>query len=191
MKDSPGLTKTNSLRLLKLESVILESLRMYTCASGVRAAERDTTITDIKGTKYNIRKGDWINGAYFVVHKDERFFDNPETFKWDRFLGHIEENAINEDGRMFSREVLPRNFFAFGGGQQQCPGRKLALMTIKNVVSRFLLDFEQVELATQEKGCSSPLTPNPVCKADHSIYGVGMFRPSEDVRVRIKTKKQQ
>ena len=130
-------------------------------------------------------------GSIFCRHKDERFFDNPETFKWDRFLGHIEENAINEDGRMFSREVLPRNFFAFGGGQQQCPGRKLALMTIKNVVSRFLLDFEQVELATQEKGCSSPLTPIPVCKADHSIYGVGMFRPSEDVRVRIKTKKQQ
>lgn len=61
---------------------------MYTSASGVRAAKKDITITTAKGAKYNIRKGDWINGAYFLVHKDERFFEDPDEFEWDRLLGH-------------------------------------------------------------------------------------------------------
>lgn len=182
-----GLTQIDSLKLIKLESVILESLRMYTSASGVRSAVRDTTITTAKGTKYNIRKGDWINGAYFLVHKDERFFENPNEFKWDRFLGHVERNASfdKESGSLLSHEAIPKNFFAFGGGAQQCPGRKLAFMTIKSVIVWLLTDLK-LDLVSGKTGEVDRETLSPVCGANQSVYGVGMFRPMNDVRVRAQ-----
>lgn len=54
-------------------------------------------------------------------------------------------------------------------------------MTIKNVIVRLLLDLK-VDLlpdkARKDNGSSFL-----VCKADHSIYGVGMFKPTKDVRI--------
>jgi cytochrome P450 len=114
-------------RLRYTEWVVRESMRLYPPAPGIgREAIHDCEIAG-----YPIRKGTQIALLQWVVHRDPRWFDAPETFKpqrWDNDLA----------------KRLPRcAYFPFGDGPRICIGQQFATMeailTLATIAQRFRL----------------------------------------------------
>jgi cytochrome P450 len=94
------------------EAVINESLRLYPPAyvMGREATE------DLRLGEYRVPRGMLILMSQWVMHRDVRYFDAPESFRPERWLDGLQKQ-------------LPRfAFFAFGGGPRLCIGNQFAMM---------------------------------------------------------------
>ncbi len=119
------------------ERVLKESMRLYPPAwtTGREAA------ADFEVGGYRVPKGSQILMSQWVVHRDPRWFPNPEAFDPDRW----------EPARA---RALPRfAYFPFGGGPRVCIGQHFAMMEavlmLAVVLQRFrveLLPGERLEL---------------------------------------------
>lgn len=77
----------------------------------------------------------------FALHRDERYFPNPDAFDPERF---------NETNKL----SFPSGaYMPFGSGRRNCIGSRFALLEIKIVLIRILRKFEIVPIAA---------TPNPI-----------------------------
>jgi cytochrome P450 len=93
-------------------NVVTESLRLYPPAWGMARL----AIEDVEIGGYLIPKGCGVSLAQWIVHRDPRWFDSPETFHPERWEGDLMKR-------------LPRfAYFPFGGGPRQCIGSNFALM---------------------------------------------------------------
>jgi cytochrome P450 len=111
------------------ERVLKEAMRLYPPAwtTGREAGD------DVEVGGYVIPKGAQILVSQWVVHRDPRWFPNPEGFDPDRFAP---ERAGD----------LPRfAYFPFGGGPRTCIGNHFALMEatliLALIVQRFRLEL--------------------------------------------------
>lgn len=95
-----------------LISVFTESLRLYPPAwAVVRRA-----ISDYKLDKYIVPAGADILMSQYVIHRDKRFYADPNAFKPERWSEEFRKN-------------LPQYaFFPFGGGPRRCIGEGFAWM---------------------------------------------------------------
>ncbi len=106
------------------ERVITEALRLYPPASDIHREPVDSV--DIRG--YRIDRGATISMPPWVVHRDPRWYDDPEVFAPDRWT----------DG---FRSELPRlAYFPFGAGPRRCIGDRFALMEAKCVLASLYQD---------------------------------------------------
>jgi len=122
-------TAADVSRLPYAERVLKESMRLLPPAwtTGREALED----VDINGV--HIPKGAQILISQWVVHRDPRFFPNPEGFDPDRWLP---ERA----------KSIPRYaYFPFGGGPRVCIGNHFALMEATLVMAAIMQRFH-VEL---------------------------------------------
>ncbi|MGA9527203.1 MAG: cytochrome P450 [Terriglobales bacterium] len=104
ISDLPSLTFT--------ESVIKESMRLYPPAWAV--ARQVTKDFELGG--YRIPAGANVVMSQWVMHRDARFFSNPEQFDPRRW-------------RTEECQKLPKfSYFPFGGGPRQCVGNAFAMM---------------------------------------------------------------
>ncbi len=96
-------------RLPYTSAVFAETLRLYPSASafGRRALER----CELGG--YTIEAGAGIVISPYVIHRNPRYFPEPETFRPERFLG--------EERPEFA-------YLPFGGGARRCIGEAFARM---------------------------------------------------------------
>ena len=94
------------------EMVLKESMRLYPPAWILgRELTRDCTIGD-----YRLTRGTTIYLSQWVMHRDPRFFDNPEQFLPERWADNLEQH-------------LPRcAYFPFGAGPRVCIGKAFAMM---------------------------------------------------------------
>src|SRR5262249_12656500 len=94
------------------------------CFLYVREAVEDV---DIGG--YPIRRGSWVVISPYIVHRDPRYFRDPEAFDPDRFApGRADE--------------IPRHaYLPFGAGPRICIGSALAIMEIVLVAATVLQRF--------------------------------------------------
>ncbi|HLL99652.1 MAG TPA: cytochrome P450 [Pyrinomonadaceae bacterium] len=101
-------------RLKYTEAVLAEAMRLFppAWALGRLAVEEH----EIGG--YRIPKGSLIIASMFVLQRDERFWDEAEKFRPERWL---KENAVKEAGQRFV-------YFPFGGGVRRCIGEQFAWM---------------------------------------------------------------
>jgi cytochrome P450 len=98
-------------RLAYLDAAIAETLRLYPAAYLMgREALRDVMIG-----AYPIARGATVLMSPYVIQRDPRFFDQPDAFLPERWLG----------GRL-ARELPRFAYFPFGGGQRQCIGSSFA-----------------------------------------------------------------
>lgn len=108
-------------------AVLHETLRMYPPIWGFgRSAVRDTVLGP-----YSIPAGTTIFASQWVLHRDRRYFDDPEAFNPDRW-----------EGGLASR--LPRcAFMPFGAGPRRCLGSTFAVLeaviALATVCARFEL----------------------------------------------------
>lgn len=112
-------------RLRYLDAVLHEALRLYPSAWGFsRLAAEDCEIGG-----FRIGAGTSILMSPWVTHRDPRFFDDPETFRPERW-----EEGLS--GR------LPRfAYFPFGGGPRVCIGAQFGMMEAALLLATLLQRF--------------------------------------------------
>lgn len=96
------------------EAILAESMRLFPPAWGNGRLVMQKH--EIAG--YKIPEKSLILMSMYVLHRDERFWEDAESFKPERFLP---ENAIKEAGNKFI-------YFPFGGGVRRCIGEQFAWM---------------------------------------------------------------
>jgi cytochrome P450 len=102
--DIPNLTYTNQ--------IIQESMRLFP-AAWVIGREAIETI-DIGGKV--ISKGDTLLMSQYAMHRNPKYFENPDQFKPERF------------DLDFLKTIPSYAYFPFGGGPRVCIGNNFALM---------------------------------------------------------------
>jgi cytochrome P450 len=112
------------------EMVVRESMRLYPPAPGVAREP----IEDVRIGGYVVPRGSLLSVNTFAMHRDRRFFDDPERFDPGRFAAGWEEH-------------IPRYaFLPFGGGPRVCIGNGFAMMEARlilaAVVRRWRLSLE-------------------------------------------------
>ena len=112
-------------RLKYADAVITETLRLYPTAWVIaREALRDTTIGGQR-----VPKGTSVLIIGWAMHRDPRFFEDPDDFRPERWLSGLAER-------------LPRlAYLPFGGGQRVCIGSSFAQMEGTLVLSTLAQRF--------------------------------------------------
>lgn len=124
-----GMMDSNGLhRLRKVRNAILEANRLYPPIWTLgRVAVRDTFIGG-----FPISSGSSIMISPWVIHRDPRFFDEPDSFSPDRWS-------------KTRTSPSPSAYIPFGMGHRSCVGeplaKEIALATVATVMSRWRLEL--------------------------------------------------
>jgi cytochrome P450 len=125
-------------RLRYTEMAVRESMRLYPAAGflyGRQATE------DVHLAGYTLRRGSWVFISPYVVHRDAKYFKDPEVFDPERFA----------PGRV--AEIPPYAYLPFGGGPRTCIGNGFAMMEIilaaATILQTFRLVLDQGEATAQ------------------------------------------
>jgi cytochrome P450 len=120
---------TDLPRLKYAGMAVTESMRLYPPAYAIgRQAARATEIAG-----HAVASGDIFIAPAGVVHRDRRWFEEPEAFRPERWAGDLAQR-------------LPRfAYFPFGGGPRQCIGNSFAQMEavliLATIAQRFRLSL--------------------------------------------------
>ena len=107
---SPTVADIPQLRYTDM--VVKESMRLY---PPVAIFGREAAV-DCQIGGYSVPKGCTITISQWVTHRDPRYFEDPETFKPERWVDDLEKQ-------------LPRGvYIPFGDGPRVCIGKGFALM---------------------------------------------------------------
>jgi cytochrome P450 len=118
-------TSDDMRNLVYCDAVIKEALRCYPVAwVFIRAATEDVELNG-----YALPKGTMVWISPWVLHRDARWFDDPQAFKPERWL-----DAKNKQPHRYA-------YLPFGGGPRVCIGNGFAMMEgvllLAQIVQRF------------------------------------------------------
>jgi cytochrome P450 len=116
-------------RLKYTESVLMESMRIYPPAWAI--GREPTTSCELGGYPLLPRTAIFI--IPWVLHRDPRYFDEPERFRPERWMGNL------------SRELPRFAYMPFGGGPRICIGQRFAMneaiLILTTIAQRFSADW--------------------------------------------------
>lgn len=105
-----GFVAADCDRMSYTKRVVLEALRLYPPGWFVGR----TALADVRLGGYAVPKGTAVVMSQYVMHRDPRFYDEPERFKPERWEGDFLER-------------LPRGaYFPFSAGDRHCIGEGFA-----------------------------------------------------------------
>ncbi len=108
--------------------VVAESLRLYPPAWNIpREAVQACEIAGVP-----VRPGDTLFMSQWVVHRDPRFYDQPEAFLPERWEGDL------------LKRLPTYAYFPFGGGPRMCIGNRFAQMEAVLLVAAIAQRFQLV-----------------------------------------------
>lgn len=126
------------------EAFLKEVLRLYPPAWVFdRSATKDVTLNGV-----SIKRGSTLYISPYVVHRDERWFEDAETFRPERF---IKDSGLDNWPR---KAYLP-----FGGGARTCIGAAFAMSETKVVLKTIFdsLEIERVDSAPLQHNAGATL----------------------------------
>lgn len=132
-------------------AVVQESMRLYPPAPAVsRMPLHDDVIGGFK-----IKAGSLLSCVPAIIHRDARFWKDPDTFDPERFIG---ENQ---------KHIYPFSYFPFGAGPRICVGESFALIEAQLVMATLVQRFS-VRLDEKAK-----VVPNPLVtlRPKHGLMG--------------------
>jgi cytochrome P450 len=131
--DAPTLEDLDAMNYT--DRVIQESLRMYPPAWSlfVRQALEPFTIGD-----HTFKEGQLIYISPWVVHHDERWWEDPYTFDPSRFLGDWKADRPSYA------------FMPFGGGPRVCLASHMAEMEAETILATIVKHFK-IELSEPDQ----------------------------------------
>ena len=136
------------------DAVVKEAMRLYPPITDI--SRQATADCEVGG--YSIPKGTTLIASQWVMHRDPRYFDQPGTFKPERWLDGLEKR-------------LPKGvYFPFGGGPRICIGNGFAQMESVLITAAIAQAFK-LELA-----------PNQTIEPQASIA----LRPKHGIQVVLK-----
>lgn len=105
-----GFAAADCDRMSYAKRVVLEALRLYPPGWFVGRA----ALAEVRLGGYAVPKGTVVMMSQYVMHRDARFFEEPERFKPERWEGDFQER-------------LPRgSYFPFSAGDRHCIGEGFA-----------------------------------------------------------------
>ncbi|MBT8492739.1 MAG: cytochrome P450 [Deltaproteobacteria bacterium] len=147
-QEPPTFAATKELRYT--EAVVREAMRIY---PPVWVIERQA-IDDDRIGGIEIPAGTLVSIAPWTLHRDARWFPEPEKFRPERFLDGTDERH--------RYAYLP-----FGGGPPTCIGNAFAMMEAKLIVAQTVRDFD-VDIVPGQRVTPKPgvtLRPSPGIRA--------------------------
>ncbi|XP_054110034.1 24-hydroxycholesterol 7-alpha-hydroxylase isoform X2 [Callithrix jacchus] len=143
-------------KLLLIKWCVLETIRLR--APGVITRK---VVEPVEILNYIIPPGDLLMLSPFWLHRNPKYFPEPELFKPERWeKANLEKHCFLDC------------FMAFGGGKFQCPGRWFALLEIQMCIILILYKYD----------CSL-LDPLP---QQSSLHLVGVPQPEGECRIEYK-----
>ncbi|XP_076779519.1 cytochrome P450 3A13 [Arvicanthis niloticus] len=138
------------LQMEYLDMVVNETLRLYPIAGRLeRVCKKDVEINGV-----SIPKGTVVMVPTFALHKDPKYWSEPEEFRPERF------SKTNQDS------INPYTYLPFGNGPRNCIGMRFALMNMKVALVRVLQNFcfqpckeTQIPLKLNKQGLLQPEKP--------------------------------
>ncbi len=146
-------TLTDLPQLPYTEWIILESMRLY---PPVWAIPR-TVAQDCEIAGYRVKAGNGLVASQWIVHRDPRWFSNPETFNPDRWAND------------FAKRLPSGAYFPFGGGSRICIGKAFAMMEARLLLATIAQAY-QITLIQEE-----PIEP----------WASLTLRPKQEIKVRL------
>lgn len=142
-------------KLIYTNQILKESLRLYPPNRSIaREAINDCQIGDTF-----VPAGSQVVLPQWVVHRDERFFNSPESFQPERWT------------REFEKNLHKYAYFPFGGGARKCIGSSFAIMEAVLILTTIAQKF-QITLDSKEK-----IEPIPVI----------LLRPKTELKTTLKS----
>jgi cytochrome P450 len=136
------------------EMVVRETMRLYPPAAGFAREP----IEDVRIGTYDVPRGSLVTVNTYALHRDPRFFDDPDRFDPERFSAGWEER-------------IPRYaFLPFGGGPRVCIGNGFAMMETRLIV------------ATVVQHCHLSLEPGQEIAPMQLVT----VRPKHGIRMRLR-----
>uniref|UniRef100_A0A6J0UDA3 Lanosterol 14-alpha demethylase n=1 Tax=Pogona vitticeps TaxID=103695 RepID=A0A6J0UDA3_9SAUR len=125
-KDNIRVSEDDLKSLQFIKWCILEAIRLRAPGAIVKKVINPIVVQNVV-----IPAGDLLTMSPYWVHRNLKYFPEPNKFKPDRWKeANLEKNTFLE------------SFVAFGGGTHQCPGRWFAIMEIHMLVVLLLLKYE-------------------------------------------------
>lgn len=150
------ISKEDFGKLPYLKAVIDETLRLY--PSGYVLGREVKTNNYYLGDLH-LKKGAWLLVPVFSIHRNPKWYANPETFFPDRWLGDL-------------KKELPKNgFMPFGAGKRLCIGEHFARNELMTLLATIYQNYETYTL---------PGKPEP------QIFAAVTLRPDRDVFVGLR-----
>lgn len=129
------------------ERVLTETMRLYPPAYHLPRQTTEPVVFD----GYRVPEGERVNLEVLGVHRDDRFYDDPEQFRPRRWTGD-------------RRQTLHDFAYApFGAGPRHCIGRQAAKLIAKLALVVIGRQFEATYLGATEDG-------HPVTSAEMALY---------------------
>jgi cytochrome P450 len=121
-------------RLEYVERILKESMRLYPLYPTIgRLVKQDC---ELNGEP--LAAGSAISISVWAMHRDARYFSDPDRFDPDRWTDALER-------------ALPKlAFFPFGGGPRQCPFKSYGMLEMTLVLATISQRF-RIELAPEER----------------------------------------
>lgn len=126
------------------EMIVKEAMRLYPPVWLLIRQAKD----DVELGGHRVRPGEMVMIAPYIVHRDPRYYDEPETFRPERF-------TPDSSGQPLEKRLPRFAYFPFGGGPRICLGNGFAMLeatlvlaTIAQTFKLELLPGQRVEPAT-------------------------------------------
>ena len=189
----PDYEDIKKMKYLRL--VIAETLRMYPQPPLlIRRCRTEDQLPPGAGREATVIRGMDIFIAIYNLHRDERFWPQPDTFDPERFTrpytnpdvpGWSGFDPAKWEGKLYPNEIASDfAYLPFGGGARKCVGDEFATLeasvTLAMVLRRFSFEFDtdffegKDDISTNPKGLEHPVG----CRTGatiHTRYGLNML----------------
>ena len=158
MEDGQRFTKAGLAKMIKTDSVIRESLRLWSGTWGLgRKVVAKNGVTSANGSF--LPYGAHIGVSQYGLHRYQGNYDDPNTFDPFRFsrsreaftAARTESSGDPASGDRTAEVLKERNLssystsetnLAFGHGKHACPGRFFAVQELKIMLAYLLLNYQ-------------------------------------------------
>ncbi len=147
------------------EAVVREAMRLYPPVIGVyREPESPMVLSG-----YRVPTGTTLQLSVYGIHRDDRWWDDPETFRPERWLaddpGDESEPERTDDGRTLESDSDRPEYayFPFGGGPRHCLGMRFAMVELKLALATIArhVEFDRIT-DSLEPSVGITLDPGPL-----------------------------